>query len=152
MYSCVVYIWEYVHVYSCCMIQEYKHMCCYFIIWNFGDVLEWLNTYDSFHWKWTPPQIRKIIQLKIPGTNPNWTKKISWVCTARYQGIWVSGFGGYQGGVIFSGNCHIHIISYSYWIYIQYVYTYSYIFISYHIHIEDIFNMYSFILYYIHIE
>jgi len=52
------------------------------------------------------PEIHRINKLKFHGTIPNEIDLSIWIHFARYQGIWVSRFGGLSGCIIFSGNCH----------------------------------------------
>jgi len=54
------------------------------------------------------PKIHQIKISKFLGTDSNESKVSIWVCTARYQGIWVSRFGGFRRCSIFSGICRIH--------------------------------------------
>ena len=53
-----------------------------------------------------PPDIRQVVKLNFLGTNSNKTKISIWICTARYQDIWLSRFGGIRRGSISSGNYH----------------------------------------------
>ena len=43
----------------------------------------------------TPPKNHQIVKLKFLGANSNLTKIPIWVCTARFWGIWLLGFGGF---------------------------------------------------------
>jgi len=51
--------------------------------------------------------------LKFLSTNSDQTKISMWICTARYQEIWVSGLGGFQGCSNFSGNCQKYMSFYT---------------------------------------
>ena len=51
-----------------------------------------------------PPKCTKQI-VKFLGTSSNSKPKSQiWICTAKYWGDWVSGFGGFRGCSIFSGD------------------------------------------------
>jgi len=65
-----------------------------------------LHFRNSPNWK-TQIAWDKLIWLF--GTNSDWTKFSIWICSARYRGIWVFGFGGFWGRSIVSGNCRSHL-------------------------------------------
>jgi len=68
------------------------------------------NVYDHFHSKCHNLETLEIHKLKFLGTNANWTRISIWICTVRYQEIWVSRCGGFRGCCIFSWHCHISSI------------------------------------------
>jgi len=61
--------------------------------------------YDSFQWNCYTPEINQIHKLRFLSISWYKFKPRFWFNLNLYQGIRVSGFGGFRGCSIFSGNC-----------------------------------------------
>ena len=80
-------------------------------------------THSIFHWKCGTPTSTKstrkcpfaptrVESIKSLTTYSNYSWITIWICTARYQGIWVSRFGGFRGGALISaGSVMCQVVS-----------------------------------------
>jgi len=62
--------------------------------------------YDTFHWKCYIPETHQIKKLKFLGISRYEFTSTFWFNLNLYQGIWVSGFGGFRRCSNFSGICY----------------------------------------------
>jgi len=91
-------------------IKDTTHVLVYqYSTWK---IYECLSNTCACPWqiplKMLHPKIHQSKISKFLGTDSNESKVLIWVCTARYQGIWVSRFGGFRRCRILNGMCVVH--------------------------------------------
>jgi len=105
----------------CCSVLQYVAVCCsYLIPSTSSDGILPISSelifchqtylipshsihgisYDSFHWKHSPPQNHHNVKLRFLGINTDRTTFSMWICTVKYRDIWVWCFAGYRRVVL----------------------------------------------------